>query len=199
MIFTCPPRARLARLLADDLEPTEEATLARHVEDCPDCQRALEQLVADPITSGTRSPVTPRPPEEFIHRLKRAALGSGTRHACDGRSAEMDGPGVPPTVAGYRVLRILGCGGMGAVYEAEQDNPRRPVALKMIRPGIASPDLVKRFAREAHVLGRLHHAGIAQVYAAGLADDGQPYFAMELVEGAPLLEYAGRQRLDTAA
>src|SRR5436309_4897972 len=88
---------------------------------------------------------------------------------------------------------------MGAVYEAEQDNPRRPVALKMIRPGLASPDLVKRFAREAHVLGRLHHPGIAHVHAAGLTDDGQPYFAMELVHGLPLLAHADRQRLDTAA
>ncbi|HEY1377175.1 MAG TPA: protein kinase, partial [Gemmataceae bacterium] len=55
------------------------------------------------------------------------------------------------------------------------------------------------FAREAHVLGRLHHPGIAQVYAAGVTEDGQPYFAMELVHGPPLLEYAGRHRLDTAA
>src|SRR5205807_10230707 len=68
-----------------------------------------------------------------------------------------------------------------------------------IRPGLAWPDLVSGFAREAHVLGRRHHPGIAQVYAAGLTDDGQPYFAMELVHGPPLLEYAGRHRLDTAA
>src|SRR5205823_3697669 len=92
-----------------------------------------------------------------------------------------------PRVAGYRIVRLLGHGGMGAVYEAEQDNPRRPVALKMIRAGVASPELVKRFGREAHVLGRLHHPGIGLVYAAGVTDDGQPYFAMELIHGPTLL------------
>ena len=57
---------------------------------------------------------------------------------------------------------------MGAVYEAEQDSPRRTVALKVVRPGLASPALLKRFAHEAQILGRLHHPGIAQVYEAGL-------------------------------
>src|SRR5262249_49920035 len=95
-------------------------------------------------------------------------------------------------------LRLLGEGGMGAVYEAEQDNPRRPVALKVIRPGLVSPALLKRFAREAEILGRLHHPGIAQIHEAGVAEDGQPFFAMELVRGLPLDEYARRHSLDAA-
>ena len=88
---------------------------------------------------------------------------------------------------------------MGTVYEAEQDNPRRTVALKVIRAGLASPDLLKRFTHEAQILARLHHPGIAQVYEAGLADDGQPFFAMEFIRGLPLDEYANRQGLDLAA
>ena len=78
---------------------------------------------------------------------------------------------------------------MGTVYEAEQDNPRRTVALKVIRPGRASPELLRRFEREAQVLGRLQHPGIAQIYEAGAADTGfgpQPYFAMEFIRGVPL-------------
>jgi WD40 repeat protein/predicted Ser/Thr protein kinase len=106
---------------------------------------------------------------------------------------------MPVQVGSYRIERLLGRGGMGAVYEAEQDNPRRLVALKVIRPGLAGHDFAKRFTREAHILGRLHHPGIAQVYAAGLADDGQPFFAMELVHGASLNAYANRRRLDVAA
>jgi WD40 repeat protein len=107
---------------------------------------------------------------------------------------------VPPAHVGrYRILRTLGTGGMGAVYEAEQENPRRTVALKVVRPGVVSPDLVRRFTREAHLLGRLHHPGIAQVYEAGLAADGQPFFAMELIHGLPLVEYARQHRLDTSA
>jgi WD40 repeat protein/predicted Ser/Thr protein kinase len=109
------------------------------------------------------------------------------------------GPGLPQRVGRYRVLRCLGEGGMGIVYEAEQDSPRRPVALKVIRPGLASPALVQRFAHEAQILGRLHHPGIAQVYEAGLAEDGRPFFAMEFVRGLRLDEYARRHGLDAAA
>ncbi len=99
----------------------------------------------------------------------------------------------------YEVLEVIGQGGMGTVYKAEQDSPRRTVALKVVRPGFASPAIVKRFNHEAQILGRLHHPGIAQVYEAGLADDGQPYFAMEFIHGKPLDEYARRRGLDLTA
>src|SRR5262249_9206096 len=99
----------------------------------------------------------------------------------------------------YRILRELGSGGMGTVYEAEQDNPRRAVALKVIRAGLASPDLVKRFTREVQILGRLHHPGIAQVYEAGLPEEGQPYYAMELIRGISLDLYVRQHSVDVPA
>src|SRR5262249_32724666 len=103
------------------------------------------------------------------------------------RPKEFAPPAPPlPTIARYRVVRVLGEGGMGVVYEAEQDSPRRAVALKVVRPGLVSPGLLRRFAQEAEILGRLRHPGIAQIYEAGLAEDGQPFFAMELVKGEPL-------------
>ena len=108
-------------------------------------------------------------------------------------------PRVPERIGHYRVVGLLGEGGMGAVYQAEQDNPRRPVALKVIRPGLVSPPLLKRFAQEAQILGRMRHPGIAQIYEAGLADDGSPFFALEFVRGLPLDEYARRQQISTAA
>ena len=98
----------------------------------------------------------------------------------------------------YRIIGILGEGGMGAVYEAEQDQPRRTVALKVIKPGLASPQLLRRFEQEAQALGRLQHVGIAQIYEAGTADSGfgpQPYFAIELIRGRSLLEYANERKL----
>src|SRR6516225_5053004 len=101
-----------------------------------------------------------------------------------------------PAIARYRVVRPLGEGGMGTVYEAEQDNPRRTVALKVIRAGLTSDILLKRFAREAEILGRLRHPGIAQVYDAGVAESGQPYFVMELIAGVPLDQYAREHALD---
>lgn len=95
---------------------------------------------------------------------------------------------------GYRILRVLGSGGMGVVYEAEQEHPRRVVALKAIRADMLSPKLEKRLEFEAQVLARLRHPGIAQVYEAGRyrADDGamRPYIAMEFVRGESLTEYA---------
>jgi tetratricopeptide (TPR) repeat protein len=89
---------------------------------------------------------------------------------------------------------------MGAVYEAEQDQPRRSVALKVIRAAWASPDLLRRFEQESQTLGRLHHPGIAQIYEAGSAETGfgvQPFFAMELIQGQPLIQYADAHHLDT--
>ncbi|MEZ6234683.1 MAG: serine/threonine-protein kinase [Phycisphaerales bacterium] len=132
---------------------------------------------------------------------QRKALDSGDAHP-DGVPEPPDrAPRRPlPVIGRFRTLRVLGEGGMGVVYLAEQDNPRRQVALKVIRPGMASPALLRRFEFEALVLARLHHPGIAQIYDAGTADTGagpQPYFAMELVQGVPLTDYARARRLGT--
>jgi len=109
---------------------------------------------------------------------------------------------LPHQIGRYRVVRMLGQGGMGTVYEAEQDSPRRRVALKVVRAGLGSRELFKRFERESQALGRLQHPGVAQVYEAGTADTGfglQPYFAMEFIEGSPLKEYVRAERLDVPA
>jgi WD40 repeat protein len=100
-----------------------------------------------------------------------------------------------PAVGRYRILGLVGQGGMASVYEAEQDRPNRRVALKVIRPGLLSPALLKRFEQEVEILGRLGHPGIAQIYEAGIAEDGQPFFAMEFVRGLPLDEYARSRSL----
>jgi serine/threonine protein kinase len=99
----------------------------------------------------------------------------------------------------YRILRLLGEGGMGSVYLAEQENPHRVVALKVIKPGFVNTEVLRRFEQEGQALGRLHHPGIAQIYEAGTADSGfgtQPYFAMEYIEGQTLLEFAEGRHLN---
>ena len=101
---------------------------------------------------------------------------------------------------GYRLVRIIGEGGMGVVFEAEQEQLRRTVALKVIKPGFANAELLRRFERESQVLARLQHPGIAQIYEAGAADAGfglQPYFAMEFIHGVPLCSYADSHQLGT--
>ncbi len=107
---------------------------------------------------------------------------------------------IPESIGSYRIIRKLGTGGMGVVYLAEQDQPRRSVAIKLIRPGLLSRELLRRFEFEAQVLGQLHHPGIAHVYeasTAGTDSAGQSYFAMEFVEGPPLAQYVREQNLST--
>ena len=103
-------------------------------------------------------------------------------------------------VGRYRIIRLIGEGGMGAVYEAEQEQSRRTVALKIIKPGFVNPELLRRFEMESQALGRLQHPGIAQIYEAGAADTGfglQPYFAMEFIKGRTLSEYVAEHSLKT--
>ena len=110
-----------------------------------------------------------------------------------------DEPTLPFHFGRYRILCRRGEGGMGIVYEAEQDNPRRTVALKVIRSELVSPEVVKRFNSEAQILARLQHPGIAQVYEAGMSEDSRPFFAMELIRGMPLDEYSRSRGLDQPA
>ena len=118
------------------------------------------------------------------------------------RASLAGGAEVPERIGAYRILGLLGSGGMGLVYEAIQDNTERRVALKVVRPGLVTETLLRRFEHEARILGWLEHPGIARIYEAGTADSGhglQPFFAMELVRGVPLTRYAEEHRLDTGA
>ena len=115
-------------------------------------------------------------------------------------SFQTDTQSHPAAIGRYRVIRVLGEGGMGVVYEAEQDEPRRVVALKVIKLGLATPDRLRRFRQESQALARLQHPGIAQIYESNTADTGfglQPYFAMEFIRGLPLRQYAGAHQLGT--
>ncbi|MCC6660465.1 MAG: serine/threonine protein kinase [Phycisphaerales bacterium] len=114
---------------------------------------------------------------------------------------------LPPgtRLAGYEVQGVLGGGGMGVVYLARQESPSRSVALKVIRSEAAGPAVLRRFQREAQVLGRLQHPGIAHIFEAGTArvavpggqpsDGVRPFFAMELVRGRTLTEFASAHGL----
>ena len=91
----------------------------------------------------------------------------------------------------YEIERLIGEGGMGAVYEAHQEDPRRQVAIKVLRPGLVTDTMVRRFQHEATVLGLLQHVGIAHIYEAGF-EDGQPFFAMEFIRGVSLVDFAAK-------
>jgi tetratricopeptide (TPR) repeat protein len=117
----------------------------------------------------------------------------------DQESTVWDAAHRPESVGPYRILGLLGTGGMGVVYLAERDKPRRQVALKVIQPERLSPAALRRFEYESEVLARLSHPGIAQVFEAGIADTSagpRPYFAMEYVKGLPLLAFAKMRHVD---
>jgi eukaryotic-like serine/threonine-protein kinase len=98
----------------------------------------------------------------------------------------------------YKLLEQIGEGGMGVVYVAEQQQPvRRRVALKIIKPGMDSHQVIARFEAERQALAMMDHPNIAKVHDGGATLEGRPYFVMELVKGAPITEYCDTHRLST--
>ena len=96
----------------------------------------------------------------------------------------------------YKLLEQIGEGGMGVVYMAEQIQPvRRRVALKIIKPGMDTKQVIARFEAERQALALMDHPNIARVHRGGATDSGRPYFVMELVAGIPITEYCDRERL----
>ncbi|MBY0313015.1 MAG: serine/threonine protein kinase [Phycisphaerales bacterium] len=131
--------------------------------------------------------------EALLHELD-----TGTRGVLAAQAVPMPDIGPPKDIAGFQIERELGRGGMGVVYQAIQKTPRRTVALKVMRWDAMTPSGIKRFAREAEVLGQLKHPGIAQIYQAGMVNlDGrdQPYFAMEFVSGPDLKAHCDQRSL----
>lgn len=131
---------------------------------------------------------------QVARKLLGDRLSVGARPGVDGPDA-----GIPEKVGHYHIVRQIGEGGMGIVYEAEQERPRRRVALKLVRIGFGSESMQRRFQREAEVLGRLRHVGIAHIYESGIhiAPSGAkvPFLAMELIRGVSLTDYARGQKL----
>ena len=103
----------------------------------------------------------------------------------------------PTRIGPYDIIQLLGEGGMGVVYEAEETAPvRRRVALKLVRAGLDDArDVLARFDAERRAIAVMNHPGIARVLQAGSTETGEPYFAMELVRGLPLTEYCDTKRL----
>ncbi len=102
-------------------------------------------------------------------------------------------------VGPYRLLEVIGEGGMGEVWLAEQLEPRRKVALKLIKAGMDTKQVVARFDSERQALALMDHPAIAKVFDGGSTPEGRPYFVMEYVPGIPIHEYCDAHRLSTAA
>ena len=105
----------------------------------------------------------------------------------------------PGTVIGpYKLIDEIGEGGFGLVFVAEQQHPiRRRVALKIIKPGMDTREIIARFEVERQALALMDHSNIAQVFDAGTTNNGRPYFVMELVRGIPIVDYCDQEQLTT--
>jgi WD40 repeat protein/serine/threonine protein kinase len=130
----------------------------------------------------------------------REKLGSflAMPHAVSGgtQAYESAGEGPGSTIGPYKVLQQIGEGGMGAVYMAEQEQPvRRKVALKIVKSGLDSAQVIARFEAERQALAMMDHPNIAKVLDAGTTESGRPYFIMELVKGIPITRFCDEHQL----
>jgi serine/threonine-protein kinase len=116
-------------------------------------------------------------------------------------SAEAPRPGGETRIGAYRIVRQVGTGGMGVVYLAMHEGPdfERPVALKVIRRGLDTDELLERFRLERRILAALKHPNVARLIDAGQTEDGRPYFVMDFVEGSPIDEYCAAHQLGLRA
>ena len=111
-------------------------------------------------------------------------------------TADGDGDVLPQRLGAYLLTGMLGRGGFGTVYRAEQQEPiQRPVAVKVLNPGMDSREILARFTAEREALNRMDHPGIARLLDAGATPKGRPFFVMELVEGPPLVAHCRHRRL----
>src|SRR5205085_11509626 len=144
-------------------------------------QQEVEQLLAhhDEAASFIESPA--------VEAVLKALQGN--------RSPSLAGQHIGP----YQIIREIGRGGMGAVYLATRDDDtyKKRVAIKLIKRGMDTEDILRRFRNERQILASLNHPNIARLVDGGTTEDGLPYFVMEYIEGQSLLDYCDGARLST--
>lgn len=167
-------RQRIQQLLAGDssIEATFDSNLTRHV--------------------GSNFPTADAASDDAVEDAYSPTIDSDGGFTTDSKEHLTEGDRIGP----YRLVRPLGQGGMGEVWMAEQSEPvKRQVALKVIKRGIGSTDVLARFEAERQALAMMNHSNIARILDAGATPLGQPFFAMELVEGKPLTVFCDEQNL----
>jgi WD40 repeat protein len=208
-----PDEAVLKRYLLGELDDAEAAWVGRCLESNPALLDTLEALArSDPFIAALRG-ARPAPPdgpkvEALIDRLKRlagAAKPADSTPAPDGPSTDSGKARPPaadtpasgeragfPKLKGYRILRVVGAGGMGMVFEAVDEKLNRRVALKVMKPEVAAnPNARARFVREAKAVAAIEHDNVVPIFHIG--DEGDcPFLAMPFLKGEPLDRYFGR-------
>ena len=186
-----PTEAKAEQVLADVLELPAADRASASDRACGDNRalRARVQELLDAFSQAggfladpTIDPLAVPPPLEPDRTTPLAPERPGTR------------------IGRYKLLQQVGEGGFGIVFMAEQEHPvRRQVAIKVIKLGMDTREVVARFEAERQALAMMDHPNIAKVLDAGSTDAGRPYFVMELVRGSPITEYADKHKLSTTA
>jgi WD40 repeat protein/serine/threonine protein kinase len=167
---TCPSADELSAFILGTLPPPVMEAVGRHLDSCSACEAAVQSLehLSDPVIAGLR-----RRPGDSL---------SSTGH----RKTKSAAVALPEHLGDYRIIREVGRGGMGVVYEAEQVSLGRRVALKVLpRHSLLDPRSLERFRREARAVARLHHTNIVQVFGTGEQEELH-YFVMQYIAGVGL-------------
>ncbi len=195
--------AVLDRECATDLELRQRVLALLRSHDEPD--RFLDQPIVQPTRPSWASHARPDGVAEFdpvpslalgVNRAPPGELPPWAPAKWAGSNPTAEGAG--SCIGPYKLLEKIGEGGMGAVYMAQQEQPvRRWVALKIIKPGMDSEQVIARFEAERQALALMDHQNIARVFDAGTTDTGRPFFVMELVHGVSITEYCDQNQLTT--
>ena len=196
----CPSSAALRRLAHGEATPDERAALLAHVEACPACLAVLEKIsptvsfhddfLAEALRPRGAEPLPPNV-ERLVARLKNLGPSEGAPVGEEDSErqflASLRRDGKEIRLGGYKLVRLLGKGGMGKVFEAEDEQLRRRLALKVIRRELADshPTAKARFLREARAAAQITHDHVVTIYQVG-EDNGVPYLAMQLLRGISL-------------
>lgn len=197
----CPESQELRRLVAGEGTPSGEEQLAAHLSECPACGDTVEQLLQGDTLCGALQQPTLKTGLELAdaaglaERIK--ATTSPTFAGCDAtlppepQGAPADRPDIS-RLGHYRILQVLGRGGMGVVYQAEDEQLSRTVAIKAMLPGRSDGTARQRFLREARAAAALKHDHVVTIYQVG-EDQGIPFIAMEFLAGESLEQRLERE------
>ncbi|QDV89496.1 Serine/threonine-protein kinase Pkn1 [Phycisphaerae bacterium RAS2] len=197
---SCLTDADIHRLHAGELDDAVAAGAQAHMENCRECSRRSSSILAlhDGLLHRLRGV---RDRVQRANESKYPDQPDGQQNPATTKSAGLVGDAMQSMVSPgdsigpFRLVRVLGEGGFGVVYLAEQEKPlRRRVALKLLKPGRDSAQVVARFDAERQALAMMDHPCVARVLDAG-ADRGRPYFVMEHVPGVPITAFCRDQRL----
>lgn len=182
----CPETQKLTALVSDQVDPGSLEHIVAHIDTCPDCMARLVELNNNLFSKLEETPVTLAPDKRFTASVPASSLPDRFKltPAVDRHNR----------IGHFQIIRKLGEGGMGQVYECLDTKLNRHVAVKWIKAAILSPALLERLEQEARIHARLNHPNIVSLLEFGIAE-GMPYLVMELVEGGTLRNLLKEQKL----